>query len=113
FIEQKGIDQRILSNYLGISEMSVSNWVNGLKYPRMSNVQKMADYFGINKSDLIEEKEDYKIKTSSSHKFYPDSISAGLPLIADGVTDYETISIPDQLMGKYAGHDDIIVSKIN
>jgi hypothetical protein len=30
--------------------------VNGKKYPRMDKVEMLADYFGILKSDLIEEK---------------------------------------------------------
>ena len=44
-IKSKGIDQKQLAEHLGISEMAVSNWVQGNKYPRISNIQKMADYF--------------------------------------------------------------------
>src|SRR5690625_6208062 len=76
-IEKRGIDQRILADYLGISVMSVSNWVNGNKYPRICNIQKMADYFGVKKSDLIEDKSDEKVVTISKYNYYPVSISAG------------------------------------
>ena len=41
---------------LGISYYTFSDWVNGKKYPRMDKVEMLADYFGIKKSDLIEEK---------------------------------------------------------
>ena len=41
---------------LGISYYTVTDWVNGKKYPRMDKVEKLAQYFGILKSDLIEEK---------------------------------------------------------
>lgn len=114
-IKSKGIDQRILADYLGISEMSVSYWVNGAKYPRMSNIQKMADYFGVKKSDLIEDKESDQLFTSTDYKYYPTSISAGLPIVAESVTEYdvEKINIPDNLMGKWAGNNDIFVTKIN
>src|SRR5699024_2776887 len=47
------------------------------------------------------------------YKYSPESISAGLPLLVDGVTNYDNISMPDEIMGKYAGHTDIIISKIN
>lgn len=45
-----------ISEALGISYYTVTDWVKGKKYPRMDKVEKLADYFGILKSDLIEEK---------------------------------------------------------
>lgn len=41
---------------LGISYFTITSWVNGTKYPRMDKVEKLANYFGVMKSDLIEEK---------------------------------------------------------
>ena len=46
-----------LCDALGFSYYTVSDWVNGKKYPRMDKVEMLANYFGILKSDLIEEKE--------------------------------------------------------
>ncbi len=43
---------------LGISYFTVTSWVNGTKYPRMDKVEMLANYFGILKSDLIEDKSD-------------------------------------------------------
>ena len=43
-------------NALGFSYYTFTDWVNGKKYPRMDKVEKLAEYFGILKSDLIEEK---------------------------------------------------------
>ena len=48
-------DRKDISNALGISYFTVSDWVNGKKYPRMDKVELLANYFGITKSDLIEE----------------------------------------------------------
>ena len=45
-----------LANDLGISYYTVTDWVKGKKYPRMDKVEMLADYFGILKSDLIEDK---------------------------------------------------------
>ena len=45
-----------LSEALGISYYTVTDWVNGKKYPRMDKIEMLANYFGILKSDLIEEK---------------------------------------------------------
>lgn len=41
---------------LGFSYYTFSDWVTGKKYPRMDKVERLATYFGIKKSDLIEEK---------------------------------------------------------
>lgn len=49
--------QSDLINDLGLSSSTISNWCTGEKLPRMNKVQILADYFHINKSDLIEEKE--------------------------------------------------------
>ena len=45
-----------LSEALGISYFTITAWVNGTKYPRMDKVEMLANYFGVLKSDLIEEK---------------------------------------------------------
>lgn len=111
-LDQKGVDQRMLADYLGISEMSVSNWVNGLKYPRMGNVQKMADYFGVMKSDIIEEKENKPFVTSGNYTYIPTAISAGLPIKVDAITETNTINLPDSVMGKWAGNKEILITAI-
>lgn len=41
---------------LGFSYYTFSDWVKGKKYPRMDKVEMLANYFGVLKSDLIEEK---------------------------------------------------------
>lgn len=56
YIERSGKDRRELSEIWGFPYSSVSEWVNGRKYPRIDKIEIMADYFGIKKSDLIEEK---------------------------------------------------------
>ena len=40
---------------LDIPFSTLSNWTSGLKMPRMGNVEKLANYFHCEKSDLLEE----------------------------------------------------------
>ena len=54
-MEQQGKSRRDISDALGISYFTVSDWVCGKKYPRMDKVELLAQYFGVQKSDLIEE----------------------------------------------------------
>ena len=57
YMEVKGKSRNDISEALGISYFTVSDWVNGKKYPRMDKVEMLANYFGVQKSDLIENKE--------------------------------------------------------
>ncbi len=57
-MELHGKSRNDICQALDISYFTVSDWVNGKKYPRMDKVERLASYFGILKSDLIEDKED-------------------------------------------------------
>lgn len=52
--------QTDLINDLGFNKSAVSTWCNGTRLPRMDKVEKLARYFSISRSDLIEEKSDQK-----------------------------------------------------
>lgn len=38
---------------LGLKKNTFADWVRGAKYPRINKIEQLADYFGINKSDLF------------------------------------------------------------
>lgn len=56
YIERSGKDRRELAETWGFPYSTVTEWINGRKYPRIDRIEIMADYFGIQKSDLIEDK---------------------------------------------------------
>lgn len=56
YMEAKNKSRNDISEALGISYFTVSDWVNGKKYPRMDKIEMLANFFGIQKSDLIESK---------------------------------------------------------
>ncbi|HEM3677586.1 TPA: helix-turn-helix transcriptional regulator [Streptococcus suis] len=55
-MDKKGIDRNQLCSDLDLKYMTVSDWINAKTYPRIDKIESLANYFGINKSDLIEEK---------------------------------------------------------
>ena len=55
YMSEKGVTRKDISDALGISYFTITSWVNGKKYPRMDKVEMLANYFNIQKSDLIEE----------------------------------------------------------
>ena len=64
YIERSGRTQKELADMLGVAQSTFNNWCTGVRYPRMDKVEQLANYFGIQKSDLIEEKTAKKPATS-------------------------------------------------
>lgn len=56
FMEEKEKSRKEVSEAIGVSYYTFTDWVNGKKFPRMDKVEKLAAYFGILKSDLIEKR---------------------------------------------------------
>ena len=57
YMKENDKSRREVCEALGVSYYTFSDWVNGKKYPRMDKVEMLANYFGILKSDLIEDKQ--------------------------------------------------------
>lgn len=51
---QHGLSQAELADVVGVSDKAVSTWEQNKAVPRMGPIQKMADFFGVKKSDIIE-----------------------------------------------------------
>ena len=58
YIERSGKDRKTLAEIWGFPYSTVTDWINGNKYPRIDRIEVMAEYFGIQKSDLIEDKKE-------------------------------------------------------
>lgn len=58
YLQRSGRSQKELSEIVGVAKSTFNDWMKGKKYPRIDKIEIMADYFGILKSDLIEEKTD-------------------------------------------------------
>lgn len=60
--------QTDLINDLDLNKSAVSTWCNGTRLPRMDKVDALAKYFGINRSDLIEDKSSFpEVNTLAAH----------------------------------------------
>ena len=60
YMNLSGKTQNDLVSDLGYSASTVSDWYNGKKLPRMDKIQALADYFHVEKSDLLEDKHGQK-----------------------------------------------------
>lgn len=56
YMKCSGRSQREVANVVGVGYSTFNDWIKGKKYPRIDKFEILANYFGIQKSDLIEEK---------------------------------------------------------
>jgi len=84
---------------LGFAYTTFTSWETGVNYPRIDKIEIMADYFHIEKSDLIEDKTD---KPSSPAKGIRipvlGRVAAGIPI--EAITDIEDWEEIPQSMAK-------------
>lgn len=103
YMNEMGIDRNELCQILNFKYSTVSEWLQGKKYPRIDKIEALANYFGIKKSDLIESKSDNSpiesnIQSLDQSKVYNipvfESVSAGFGAYAsDYIVDYIPIYI--------------------
>jgi len=54
-LKSKGKTQADVVRELGIPEATIRSWFSGEKYPRIQNIQKLADYFNVKRSQITED----------------------------------------------------------
>jgi hypothetical protein len=54
-IDVSGKTQKEIADAIGVSQQIMNVWARGKAIPRMGKIQKLADFFGIEKSELIDE----------------------------------------------------------
>lgn len=68
YMKQKGINAKELSKALNVPYTTVLSWTKAEYYPRIDKIEMMSDYFGILKSDLIEDKQKQPTQNELSYK---------------------------------------------
>lgn len=56
YMERKGVTNQQLCADLDFKYTTFLDWIKGVTYPRIGKIEAMANYFGCEKSDLIEDK---------------------------------------------------------
>ena len=55
YLSRSGKDQKEVAEIVGVAPSTFNEWMKAKKYPRIDKIEILANYFGILKSDLIEE----------------------------------------------------------
>lgn len=89
YMDKNNKTQTDIIEDLGINKSTISTWCNGTKMPRMDTIQKLADYFGIKKSNLVEDRIEFPL---GAMPYIPESttpipligsVNCGTPLFAE------------------------------
>ena len=71
YMDQFGMNQTDIAKRLNISKQTVSDWMNGKKFPRVDKMQQLADIFGVLLSDMYTPSQQKLImKEGSSGQIY-------------------------------------------
>lgn len=92
-----------LCDALGVKYTTLTDWIKGNTYPRIDKIELMANYFGISKSDLIEDRDSsidaLLAKYPNLHRIerrkFPmlGSVACGKPIISN--EEYDSFVIAD------------------
>ena len=100
YMKMNKISRNKMSEALGVSYSTLSDWINGKTYPRIDKIEIMANYFNINKSDLVEDKttvDSIQITTAP----VLSKVSAGMPMYSEeNIVDYIYLPAHEVKAGK-------------
>ncbi len=106
YIEKSQKTQREIAAAIEVSPQTFNTWCQGIAIPRMGKVQRLADYFNIGKSDLIDDKST-ALSPSTSHAVIINvlgRVAAGIPIEAiEDIIDTEEITENMAKTGRFFG----------
>ena len=57
-VRDSGKTQKEIAEKIGVSPQTFNTWCQGIAIPRMGKIQALADYFGVGKSALLDERKE-------------------------------------------------------
>ena len=68
YMEKYNKTRQEMCEALGVKYTTFTDWVKGNSYPRIDKIELMANYFGISKADLVEDRNDDSSLTARDEK---------------------------------------------
>ena len=104
YLDKGNKTQKEVADAIGVSPQTFNTWLQMVALPRMGKVQALADYFGINKSDLLDDKPEPREKPRSVKIPVLGDVAAGIPIEAiEDIIDYEEIDEDLARRGEFFG----------
>lgn len=111
YLEKYQKTQCEVAESIGVSPQTFNTWCQGIALPRMGKLQRLADYFHIEKSNLIDEHSEAKASNSSRTPAINGvripvlgRVAAGIPINAvEEILDWEEIPEDMARQGEFFG----------
>lgn len=106
YMEKNKLNAKELSINLNFKYSTVLDWINAKTYPRIDKIEIMANYFNIEKSDLVEDKSKAKTQQKIQGLKIPvlGTVVAGIPISAvEDILDYEEVPQSWESQGEFFG----------
>ena len=114
--ERNGWTQEQLGEKLGVQKAAINKYEKGnVENMKRRMILQLSEIFDVSPSYLLgsENVSTTNIQPNFKYHYFDTPISAGAPDRVDGLTHTDTIELPDNLMGKYAGQRDIFITRVN
>lgn len=102
---------------LGKTEATVQRYESGnIKNLKADTIEELAQVYNVSPAYLmgwLDDQTNIIAEDRSDYSYIPRTISAGNPETVESTEQLGGISIPDSIMGKYAGQTDIKMMRIN
>ena len=95
-LSQRGLNVKDFSIEMDFKYTTVLDWVNAKTYPRIDKIELMARYFGVDKSDLVEEYNPIKEKQSATKQILDNVFSKLETNRQDKVVSYAQSELEEQ-----------------
>lgn len=104
YMDKHGKSRTDMCEALGVKYTTFTDWVKGNSYPRIDKIELMANYFGIAKSDLVEEHTSSNATRKGITINVLGRVAAGIPIEAvENIIDTEEISEELAKSGEFFG----------
>lgn len=110
-----GMSKQRLAELVGAkSYTTITKWESNENHPRGKEIKILCNLFNVSADYLLGLKED-NVPILYSYRYIPVSISAGLPMTVEAIEECEcsTITLPDEIMGKWARNDEVFFVRAN
>lgn len=113
---KRGVTLQELGERIGKTEATIQRYESGnIKNLKSDIIEELAFVLRVSPAYLMGWLPEEPLGMTSEYNYYPVSVAAGLPELVEGVTEQqlEKISIPDSIMGKWAGSTDLFLMRVN
>lgn len=97
YMDKNGLSRQDLCQAIGVKYTTLTDWLKANTYPRIDKIELMANYFGITKADLVEERKEASADDTAAFRDRMKEEYGVLFDLIDKASDYQRELVEDLL----------------